>query len=222
MPTPIVANDAAYLRRLPQLSEEFYATFRSVFITANELRLHAVVGGAGPPLLLLAGWPQTWYAWRLVLPALAERYTVVALDPRGAGLSDKPATGYDTGTLATDAAQAMAALGYPQFALAGIDVGMWTAYALAADYPGKVSRLAVGEAIIPGILPSALLLANEAIIKRLWHFAFNRLDSVNEQLVAGREEIFFGHQFESKAARPGAAYGLVQLLPGPGHHYCPK
>ena len=203
LPAPI-ANDTAYLRGLPQLSEAFYAAFQSVFLTANALRLHAVIGGTGPPLLLLAGWPQTWYAWRLVMPALAERYTVVALDPRGAGLSDKPATGYDTGTMAADAAQAMAALGYPQFAMVGLDVGMWTAYALAADYPAKVVRLAVGEAIIPGILPSAFLFASSAVIQRLWHFAFNRLDSVNEQLVAGREEIFFGHQFALKAARPDA------------------
>lgn len=101
MPTPLpafVANDASYLRGLPQLSEEFCATFHSIFVQTPQLRLHAVRGGAGPPLLLLAGWPQTWYAWRLVMPALARQYTVIALDPRGAGLSDKPATGYDTGT----------------------------------------------------------------------------------------------------------------------------
>lgn len=96
----------------------------------------------------------------------------------------------------------MDALGYPRFALAGLDVGMWTAYALAADYPAKVARLAVGEAVIPGILPSPPLFASDAVIKRLWHFAFNRLDEVNEQLVAGREDIFFGHQFALKAARP--------------------
>jgi len=207
-PTPLppaaVANEAAYLRSLPQLDAAFCAAFQSIFVQTPQLRLHAVVGGGGPPLLLLAGWPQTWYAWRLVMPALARQYTVIALDPRGAGLSDKPATGYDTGTMATDVAQLMDALGHPQFALAGLDVGMWTAYALAADYPEKAVRLAVGEAVIPGILPSPPLFANDAVIKRLWHFAFNRLDEVNEQLVAGREEIFFGHQFALKAARPDA------------------
>ena len=57
------------------------------------LRLHAVIGGDGPPMLLVGGWPQTWYAWREVMPALAREHTVVAVNSRGAGLSDSPTTG---------------------------------------------------------------------------------------------------------------------------------
>ena len=66
------------------------------------VRLHAVIGGDGPPLLLVHGWPETWYAWRLLMPALARDFQVIAVDQRGIGLSDKPADGYDTGTLAGD------------------------------------------------------------------------------------------------------------------------
>jgi pimeloyl-ACP methyl ester carboxylesterase len=99
-------------------------------------------------LLLVHGWPQTWYAWRLVMPALARDFTVVAPDQRGTGLSGKPAGGYDTGTLAGD----MDALGHQRFAAAGHDTGMWIGYALAADHPGRLDRLAVAEAAMPARL----------------------------------------------------------------------
>src|SRR5215470_18152361 len=82
-------------------------------------------GGEGPPLLLLHGWPQTWYAWRLVMPALARDFSVIAPDQRGTGLSGKPKDGYDTGTLASDLVALMDALGHQRFAMAGHDVGMW-------------------------------------------------------------------------------------------------
>ncbi len=76
-----------------------------------------VTGGDGPPLLLVHGWPQTWYAWRLVMPALARDFTVIAPDQRGCGLSGKPEDGYDTGTLADDLAALMDALGHERFAV---------------------------------------------------------------------------------------------------------
>jgi hypothetical protein len=86
----------------PNLPEGFADTFTSRYVDAGEVRLHAVVGGDGPPLLLIHGWPGSWYYWRLVMPALARDFTVVAVDQRGIGLSDKPEKGYDAGTLAND------------------------------------------------------------------------------------------------------------------------
>jgi pimeloyl-ACP methyl ester carboxylesterase len=79
----------------PNLPEGFRDTFTSQFVDARDIRLHAVVGGSGPPLLLVHGWPQTWYAWRMLMPALAEDFEVIAVDQRGIGLSDKPRDGYD-------------------------------------------------------------------------------------------------------------------------------
>ena len=67
----------------------------------------SVVGGDGPALLLVHGWPESWYAWRFVMPALANDFSVVAVDQRGMGLSDKPEDGYDAGTLANDLAGLM-------------------------------------------------------------------------------------------------------------------
>ena len=75
----------------PYLPKAFANTFTSRYVDIRELRLHAVIGGKGPPLILVHGWPQTWYQWRLVMPALARDFTVVAVDQRGVGLSDKPA-----------------------------------------------------------------------------------------------------------------------------------
>ncbi|MET7355799.1 alpha/beta fold hydrolase [Streptomyces mirabilis] len=79
---------------VPHLTAGFADTFTSHTVKTSDLTLHAVVGGDGPPLLLLPAWPQFWYHWRLVMPALAEHFTVVAADVRGLGGSDKPATGY--------------------------------------------------------------------------------------------------------------------------------
>ena len=186
----------------PNLPEGFTGTFTSRYIDTGDLRQHVVTGGDGPPLLLVHGWPQTWYAWRLVMPALARDFTVVAPDQRGCGLSGKPEDGYDTGTLAGDLAALMDALGYRRFAVAGHDTGMWIGYALAADHPGRVDRLAVAETPLPGVSPSPPLFANAHLNDALWHFAFNRLAEVNDQLVTGREDIYFGWQFASKAARP--------------------
>ena len=132
----------------PNLPEGFTDTFTSRYVNAGGLRQHAVIGGEGPPLLLVHGWPETWYAWRLVMPALARDFEVIAVDQRGIGLSDKPAGGYDTETVAADLVALMGALGHERFAVAGHDTGFAISYALAADHPDRVDRVALAE--IPG------------------------------------------------------------------------
>jgi pimeloyl-ACP methyl ester carboxylesterase len=196
----------------PNLSEGSTGTFTSGYVDTGDLRQHVVTGGQGPPLLLVHGWPQTWYAWRLIMPALARDFTVIAPDQRGCGLSGKPEDGYDTGTLAGDLAALMDALGHERFAVAGHDTGMWIGYALAAEHPGRVARLAVAETPLPGVTPSPPLFAPAHLNNALWHFAFNRLASVNDQLVAGREEIYFGWQFATKAARPLPEYAVRHYI----------
>ena len=183
----------------PNLPAGFTGTFTSRLLDTGDLRLHAVTGGDGPPLLLVHGWPQLWYAWRMLMPALARDFSVVAVDQRGIGLSDKPQDGYDTGTLASDLVKLMDALGHQRFALYGTDVGMPIAYALAADHPDRVERLVVSEAPLPGISPSPPLLLPPPLNARLWHLAFNQLPVINEQLVTGREDIFFGAEFDASA-----------------------
>jgi pimeloyl-ACP methyl ester carboxylesterase len=88
------------------------------------------------------GWPQTWYAWRLVMPRLARDFQVVAPDQRGCGLSGKPPGGYDTATLAGDLVALMSALGHDRFAVAGHDTGMWIGYmkSMTRAAPSAVSK----------------------------------------------------------------------------------
>lgn len=192
-----------------RLPDGFLDVFTSRLVEVNGLRLHAVTGGDGPALLLIGGWPQTWYAWREVMSALARRHTVVAVDSRGAGLSDKPDDGYDAGTLAADLVALMAALGHDRFDVVGHDIGTWTGYALAADHPERVGRLAIVEAVIPGLTPSPPFFGPDAVNLRLWQFGFNRLTDLNEELVRGRERLFFGWQFATKAATPTAIPGYA-------------
>ncbi len=188
---------------VPGLPNGFLDQFESRLVDTGAVRIHVVVGGAGPALLLLPGWPQTWYAWRHLMPQLAADYTVIAADPRGTGLSDAPMDGYDSDTLARDLAETMTRLGHPTFSAIGYDLGMLLAYALAADFPRRVTRLVVGEAT-RGFAPSPPMIAPKPVAERAWHFAFNRAGEISERMVAGREEIYFGYQFTSKAAAPTA------------------
>ena len=207
---------------VPNLPDGFGDTFTSRLVDLGELRLHAVIGGEGPPLLLVHGWPQTWYAWRMLMPALARDFSVVAVDQRGIGLSDKPQHGYDTATLASDLVALMDVLGHSRFALYGTDVGMPIAYALAADHRNRVDRLVVSEAPLPGISPSPPLFLPPQLNERLWHLAFNQLPEINEQLVTGREDIFFGAEFDASAGtkklpRDTVRYYIDTLAADPDH-----
>ncbi|WP_406466860.1 alpha/beta hydrolase [Streptomyces hirsutus] len=205
IPTP---EGLGSVGQAPHLPAGFTKTFTSRFVQASGIRQHVVVGGEGPPLLLIHGWPETWYAWRLVMPALAKHFTVVAADQRGIGLTEKPTSGYDTRTLARDMVALMDALGHRRFAVVGHDTGMPIAYALAADHPERVARLAVAEAFLPAVTPSPPMLGTAQANNRLWHIPFNRLTDVNEQLVRGREGIYFGWQFATKAVRKLPDYAV--------------
>jgi pimeloyl-ACP methyl ester carboxylesterase len=186
----------------PHLPAGFTDTFTSRYVDTGEVRLHAVTGGGGPPLLLVHGWPQTWYAWRMLMPTLARDFSVVAVDQRGIGLSGKPEGGYDPGTLADDLVALMDALGHQRFAVVGTDTGLPIGYALAADHPDRVDRVALAEVPgPPGAVPSPPFFAPEPLNNRLWHIAVNRLDKVNEQLVQGREDIYFGYEFAIQAGK---------------------
>jgi pimeloyl-ACP methyl ester carboxylesterase len=194
-----VVHGPGSVSKAPHLPSGFTDTFTSRYIQSGDVRLHAVIGGDGPPLLLIHGWPQNWYAWRHVMPALAGDFEVIAVDQRGIGLSDKPEDGYDTRTLANDLVGLMDALGHEQFAVVGVDTGMLIGYALAADHPDRVARVALGEALLPGIPPSLPLILPDQVVDRLWHIPFNQLRETNEKLVRGREDIFFGAELSAAA-----------------------
>jgi pimeloyl-ACP methyl ester carboxylesterase len=195
------APAATHVVKPQNLPAGFWSTFTSRFVNADGLRMHVVIGGDGPPLLLVHGWPENWYQWHLLMPALARDYTVIAVDQRGYGSTDKPATGYDAGTLASDLAALMNTLGFEHYAVAGADIGLVVSYALAADHPDSVSALAVAEGPLPGIAPSPPIFAPDPVNSRLWHIGLNRAAGINEQLVRGREKTYFGYEFTTGAAK---------------------
>jgi pimeloyl-ACP methyl ester carboxylesterase len=187
----------------PNLPAGFADTFTSRYIETGDLRQHVVIGGDGPPLLLVHGWPQNWYAWRLVMPALARDFEIIAPDQRGIGLTDKPRDAkYDPGTIADDLVALMDALGHERFAVIGTDTGLPIAYALASDHPERVERVAVAEVPgPPGAVPQPPLFLPEPLNNRLWHIPVNRLDKLNEQLAVGREDLYFGYEFDIQAGK---------------------
>lgn len=147
--------------------------------------LNCVIAGEGPAVLLLHGWPQTAYAWRAVVPLLADRYTVVAPDLPGFGASSRPAAGYDKRTVADVLARLMTELGLPRYHLVGHDVGGQIAYPLAALHPDAVRSLTFVEAGIPGLGDS--LAAANPLTGGSWHFGFNMVPDLPEFLISGRE-----------------------------------
>lgn len=181
--------------------------FRSEYAEIEPgVRIHYVRGGEGRPVLLIPGWPQTWYAWRHLMPKLAAAgYEVIVADTRGMGQSGRPASGYDMGAVGTDLHRLMAErLGHDRYSVVGHDIGMWVGYAMAADRPQAVERLALVDAVIPGIAQSPPMFMPQSENRLLWHFMFNQLADLPETLILGREEAYLGWLFDNYAYRPGA------------------
>jgi pimeloyl-ACP methyl ester carboxylesterase len=168
------------------------------YADAGEVRLHYVTAGSGPTVVLLHGWPQTWYMWRDVMPALAERYRVVAVDLRGLGESSRPQTGYDTRTVSEDIWRLMHdVLGEERFFVAAHDWGGPVAYALAAQHREAVRAMAIFDVPVPGDGSPPGAMAR-------WHFGFHGEADFPEALVAGREELYLSFFFRKGGARPDA------------------
>ena len=138
----------------------FGAEFEPVDVVVSGVRIHAVRGGDGPPVLLLHGFPQSHVMWHRIAPELAREHTVVAADLRGYGDSDRPDAGVDHGgyafrAMAADQVGLMAALGFDRFTVIGHDRGARVTHRMALDHPDRVERLALLD-----ILPTAYVYAN--------------------------------------------------------------
>ena len=180
--------------------------FEHRYATIAGVRLHYVTGGNpdGDVLVLLAGFPESWFAWRKVMTRLAATYRIIAPDMPGQGDSDRPASGYDTQTLAVMVHGLLHQIGVRRYFLAAHDVGAWVAYPFAALFGDEVRRLALLDAGIPGItLPDALPIAPERAW-RTWHFAFHSIADLPEMLIAGREREYLDWFLRRKAANPEA------------------
>ena len=165
--------------------------------TSGDARLHYVVGGSGDPLLLVHGFPNTWYAWRGVMSRLADSYTVVAVDLRGLGDSESGLLPNDVPTGAADLASLVSELDLGPVFLAGQDWGGSTAFALAAAHPGLVRRLAVLEA-----MPRGPWTAPDDG-GGAWFAEFHQIDQLPEMLTAGREQAYLAWFYQAFTATAG-------------------
>ncbi|MFE3137442.1 alpha/beta fold hydrolase [Streptomyces scopuliridis] len=169
-------------------------------IATNDTRLSVAVGGSGPVLVLLHGWPQTSRAWARVMPALARRHTVVVPDLRGTGDSDRPEGGYAKTNQTNDIRGILKALDLTgPVAVAGHDIGSMVALAWAAARPEDVSHLILVDSLLPGLgLEEAMNVAEGG----MWHFGFFMTPHVPEMLFDGHELEFFTATFTAMS-NPG-------------------
>jgi haloacetate dehalogenase len=185
--------------------------------TVNGIRLHYVTEGEGPPVVLLHGWPQTWYCWRRLLPPLAQRFTVVAPDLRGYGLSDKPPGGYDKRTMATDVRALVERLGHRRVALVGHDRGARVAHRYALDHPEEVERLAVLDVIPTRAMFGRL---DAQLARGFWHWLFHLQPDLPELLAGAQIESYLRWFFErwthNRPAVEEAVPEYVRAFSAPG------
>jgi pimeloyl-ACP methyl ester carboxylesterase len=168
----------------------------SRFAEVNGTKLHYLVAGQGEPVLLLHGYAQTSHMWRPLMAKLARTHTVIAPDLRGFGQSAKPDGGYEKKSLAQDVHALMGSLGHGRYGVAGHDIGLMVAYALAAQYPAEVTRIALMDAFLPGVGDWTSVW----LLRDLWHFHFYGKTPL--ALVDGRERIYFEHFWNDFAADP--------------------
>src|SRR5258708_4912920 len=195
------------------------AAFQHADTVAAGLRFHYLHQGAGFPVILLSGFPQSCYAWRKVIPELASDCRVIAPDLPGQGDSDRPIDGYDTSTVAKRLDLFFSGLGLERFHLVGHDVGAWVAFTYAGVFSSKIETLTLIDAGIPGISLRPEIRLQEA--RNRWHFLFQQIPELAETVVAGREQAYIAWFFRNKAARPDVfsdddmqEYTRVYSVPG--------
>jgi pimeloyl-ACP methyl ester carboxylesterase len=193
--------------------------FVSGTVDVNGTTLHYVRGGTGPPVMLLHGFPQDWYEFHQIMPRLAKRFTVIAADLRGIGGSKATPGGYDAANLAEDTRQLAQHLNLESTYIVGHDLGGIVAYAFARLYPEETRGIMILDVPLPGIEPWEDVKADPL----LWHINFHQTPDLPEQLIAGRQAVYFRHFWslgtvngdgisDDDAAHYATAYAAPQQL----------
>src|SRR6185436_17091635 len=180
---------------------------------ANGTTLHYVRGGTGPAIILLHGFPEDWYAYHRVMPLLAKQFTVVAVDLRGIGGSAATAAGYDAASMAEDVHRLMEYLHFEHVYVVGHDIGGMVAYAFARRYPESCRGVMLLDAPVPGLGPWDAVKANPIT----WHIHFQQTTDLPEQLIAGREAIYFRHFLHSDTFRDADVARYARAYAAPEH-----
>lgn len=204
--SPNQATDAAVA--------ELGAGFVSARVPVNGITLHYVRGGTGPAVILLHGFPEDWYAYHKVMPRLARKFTVVAVDLPGIGGSTGKPGGYAAADMADDIHQLQEQLHLEHAYLVGHDIGGMVAYAFFRRYPEAMRGTMILDVPVPGLAPWKEITTRPFV----WHINFQQVPDLPEELVAGRQAVYFRYfldpEFFSDAdvARYAESYAAPEQL----------
>jgi pimeloyl-ACP methyl ester carboxylesterase len=184
-------SDEELIKLLPNFSNHY--------AEVNDTKLHYVSGGEGEPLILIPGYPETWWAYHKVMPILATKYHVIVVEMRGMGSSDKPTDGYEKKNMAKDIHEIVKKLGFGKVNIGGHDIGAHVAFSFASNYPETTSKLILLDTPHPDAgmyqLPMLPILGADYVYP--WWLAFNQVKELTEQLLEGRMEIIIEWLFEN-------------------------
>ncbi|GGE46067.1 pimeloyl-ACP methyl ester carboxylesterase [Pedobacter psychrotolerans] len=191
-------DDKTILPQIQYTDDELikdFPGFTNQYAMVNGVRLHYVDGGSGTPLICLPGWPQNWYSYRSVALPLAKTYRVIIVDIRGMGSSEKPASGFDKKTMATDILELIQQLGLSGVHIMGHDIGGMVAMSFAFNYPQFTKKLIVLDGSHPSegrmqmpLLPAAGTFKTkmDANMPYAWWMGFNQVKELPEKILEGR------------------------------------
>ena len=177
--------------------------FQHVCTEVGGLTFHAIDEGEGPVVLLLAGWPQTWFAWRHVINRLKDRARVIALELKGQGETSLGLeSDFSTAAVAGEISNYLKQRNISEVLLVGHDVGAWVAHAFSILHPDQISGTLLLDAALIGLVPQEAYMPRPG--SRTWQFHFHAMAEIPEMLTAGREADYLGWFFRTKSAVPGS------------------
>ncbi|MCF2490770.1 alpha/beta fold hydrolase [Dyadobacter sp. CY347] len=175
--------------------------FENKYLDVNGTPLHVVEGGSGHPLLLLPGWPQTWWAFSKIMPILAQHFQVIAVDVRGMGTSAKPETGYDKKNMALDIYELVKRYKFEKVYIAGHDISTTIVHSFAAQFAEITAKAVFLDTVpidenihrIPMLAPAGY----PAGAFYPWWIAFNQVQDLPEELLENRSHILLDYMFDN-------------------------
>lgn len=189
-----------------ELAASLDGAFTSSYAQVNGVTLHYVHGGEGSPLILVPGWPETWWEYRKVMPALATRHRVVAVDIRGMGGSEKVTSGFEKKSMAEDIKALVHHLGYEKANIAGHGIGAMITFAYAANHPEATDKVAILNTthIDDSYYEFPMVPRPGDPPPHRWWLAFNQVRDLPEQLLEGRARHLIDYMFGISLVNPGA------------------
>jgi pimeloyl-ACP methyl ester carboxylesterase len=188
-----------------ELARSLPGDFRSEYADVNGTRLHYVAGGQGEPVVLLPAWPETWWQYRKIMPALARRHRVIVVEVRGMGGSARPTGGFDKKNMARDVHELVGSLGYDSVNVVGHDIGAMVAFSFAANHGAATRRLALLDVLHPDDSRYEMpLLPRPGTGFNMWWWAFNQVTELPEKLIVGRLGHLIEWLFDNSLVHPDA------------------